>query len=141
MIRLKPRSVRVRLTLWHLGVILVVLAVYAGGVYSFVLDRSSRLLDERLHDDFDWAYDMLAQRPDGSIAPYDETGEGDSPWLQVYSLDGQLLYKTPEARRNPVPSSDALAAKADEKIVTVPNVNPPYRIMSGGARIGSRPVV
>ena len=51
MIRLKPRSVRVRLTLWHLGVILVVLAVYAGGVYSFVRKNSSRLIDERLHDD------------------------------------------------------------------------------------------
>src|ERR1051326_8775275 len=141
MIRLKPRSVRVRLTLWHIAVILLVLAVYAGGVYSFVRNNSSRLLDERLHDDFDWASDMLAQRPDGTIAPYDETGEGDSPWLQVYSLKGELLYKTPEARRNPVPNSDKLAVKADEQIVTVPNVNPSYRVMSGGARIGGKPVV
>src|SRR5215467_4752121 len=141
MIRIQPRSVRVRLTLWYVGVMLLVLGVYAGAVYTVVRDNSSQRLDDHLKENFDWAYDMLAQRPDGSIAPYDETGEGDSPWLQVYSLDGQLLYKTPEARRNPVPSSDTLAAKADEKIVTVPNVNPPYRIMSGGARIGSRPVV
>src|SRR5207247_4919147 len=141
MIRLQPRSVRVRLTLWHIGVILVVLAVYAGGVYSVVRNNSSRLLDEGLHVDFDWASDMLAQRPDGMIAPYDETGEGDSPWLQVYSLDGHLLYDTPEARRNPVPSSDKLAAVPDDRIVTVPGVNPPYRVMSGGARIGGQPVV
>ena len=143
MIRLKPRSVRVRLTLWHIGVILVVLAVYAGGVYSFVRNNSSRLLDERLHDDFDWASDMLAQRPDGTIAPYDETGEGDSPWLQVWSLDGKLLYDTPEARRNPVPGGAKLAtaAKEEDRIVTVPEVKPPYRVMSGGARIGGRPVL
>jgi heavy metal sensor kinase len=143
MIRLKPRSVRVRLTLWHVGVSLVVLAVYAGGVYSFVRNNSSRLLDERLHDDFDWASDMLAQRPDGSIAPYDETGEGDSPWLQVWSLDGNLLYDTPEARRNPVPDGAklAVAAKEEDRIVTVPEVNPPYRVMTGGARIGGRPVL
>jgi heavy metal sensor kinase len=143
MIRLKPRSVRVRLTLWHLGVILVVLAVYAGGVYSFVRNNSARLLDERLHDDFDWASDMLAQRPDGTIAPYDETGEGDSPWLQVWSLDGHLLYDTPEARRNPVPNGArmAVAAKEEDRIVDVPEVNPPYRVMTGGARIGGRPVL
>src|SRR5436309_2639600 len=141
MIRIQPRSVRVRLTLWYIGVMLAVLGVYAGAVYSFVHDNSSQLLDERLHDDFDWGSDMLAQRPDGSIAPYDETGEGDSPWLQVWSLDGHLLYDTPEARRNPVPASDQLAAKADEQIITVPGVNPPYRVMSGGARISGTPVV
>ncbi len=143
MIRFKPRSVRVRLTLWHVGVILLVLAVYASAIYSFVRNNSSRLLDERLHDDFDWASDMLAQRPDGSIAPYDETGEGDSPWLQVWSLDGNLLYDTPEARRNPVPNGDklAVAAREEDRIITVPEVSPPYRVMSGGARIGGRPVL
>ena len=140
---LKPRSVRVRLTLWHIGFMLLVLGVYASVVYTIVRDNSSRLMDERLHDDFDWASDMLAQRPDGSIAPYDETGEGDSPWLQVWSLDGHLLYDTPEARRNPVPKSDKLAdaAKNEDHVVTIPEVNPPYRVMSGGARIGGRPVV
>src|SRR6266853_888117 len=141
MIRIKPRSVRVRLTLWHIAVILAVLGVYASAVYTIVRDNSSRLMDERLHDDFDWASDMLAQRPDGTIAPYDETGEGDSPWLQVWSLNGHLLYDTPEARRNPVPASDQLAVKADEQIVTVPGVSPPYRILSGPSRIGGQPVV
>ncbi len=140
MIRLKPRSVRVRLTLWYVGVMLAVLGVYAGAVYTFVRDNSSQLLDARLHDDFDWASDMLAQRPDGTIAPYDETGEGDSPWLQVFSLNGELLYFTPEARRHPVAESDRLVAKPDDQIVTVPQ-KPPYRVMSGGARIGDRPVV
>jgi len=141
MSRIQPRSVRVRLTLWYVGVMLLVLGVYAGAVYTVVRNNSSQRLDDHLRDDFDWASDMLAQRPDGSIAPYDETGEGDSPWLQVYGLNGELLYKTPEARRNPVPSSGALAKQADEHIVTVPNVSPPYRVMSGGARIGGRPVV
>src|SRR3989442_3148289 len=128
MIRLTPKSVRVRLTLWHIAVMLAVLGVYAAGVYTFVRNNSLSLLDERLHDDFDWASDMLAQRPDGTIAPYDETGEGDSPWLQVFSVDGQLLYDTPEARRNPVPSAGKLASDSEEvdRIVTVPNVNAPY---------------
>jgi heavy metal sensor kinase len=144
MIRIQPRSVRVRLTLWYVGVMLLVLGVYAGAVYTVVRDNSSQRLDDHLKDDFDWAYDMLALRPDGSIAPYDETGAGDSPWLRVYSPDGQFLWDTPEARRNPVPASDRLARIPDERIVTVPNEKPPfvpYRIMSGNAKIGSRPVV
>jgi heavy metal sensor kinase len=139
-IRLKPRSVRVRLTLWYIGVMLVVLGVYAAAVYEFVRGNSAQLLDERLHDDFDWASDMLAQRPDGSIAPYDETGEGDSPWLQVFSPEGELLYFTPEARRHPVAATDKLVSQPDDQIVTVPQ-KPPYRVMSGAARIGTRPVV
>src|SRR5512132_2477640 len=97
--KLKPRSVRVRLTLWYVAVMVAVLGVYALAVFTVVRDNSSQLLDARLHDDFDWASDMLAQRPDGSIAPYDETCEGDSPWLQVFSLDGHLLCETPEGRR------------------------------------------
>jgi hypothetical protein len=36
----QPKSVRVRLTLWYIGVMLVVLAVYACVVYAFVLDNS-----------------------------------------------------------------------------------------------------
>jgi heavy metal sensor kinase len=140
---MKRASVRFRLTLWGVGVMIAVLGVYAAAVYAFVRDNSSRMLDERLHDDFDWASDMLAQRPDGNIAPYDETGEGDSPWLQVWSLAGELLYETPEARRNPVPSSHVLAeqAESEDRVVTVPGVTPPYRVMSGGSRIGGKPVV
>ena len=138
---LRSRSVRVRLALWYVGVMVVVLAVYAAVVFQLVRDNVSSGLDERLRDDFDWASDMLAQRPDGTIAPYDETGEGDSPWLQVWSLNGDLLYDTPAARRSPVPHSDRLAVQADERIVTVPEVMPPYRVLSGPSRIGGRPVV
>ena len=102
---LRPRSVRVRLALWYVGVMVVVLAVYIAAVFELVRTNASGVLDEQLRVDFDWASDMLAQRPDGTIAPYDETGEGDSPWLQVWSVNGQLMYDTPEARRNPVPAA------------------------------------
>src|SRR3954467_14422657 len=80
---LRPRSVRVRLTLWYAGAMMVVLAVYAVAVLVVVRESASQVLDDRLHDDFDWASDMLAQRADGTIGEYEEYGEGDSPWLQV----------------------------------------------------------
>ena len=137
----RPRSVRVRLTLWYVGVMVVVLGIYAAAVLAFVRDNASRTLDERLHDDFDWASDMLAQTPDGAIAPYEETGEGDSPWLQVWSTDGDLLYNTPSARRSPVPGDHTLAAQAGDQIVSVPGTNPPVRVMSGESVIGNKVVV
>jgi heavy metal sensor kinase len=141
---LRPRSVRVRLTLWYAGAMVVVLGVYAVAVLFVVRESASQVLDDRLHDDFDWASDMLAQRPDGTIGEYEEYGEGDSPWLQVWSLtDGELLYTTPAARRNPVPGADKLAAQGKDKdeIVRVPNVDPPYRVFTGGSRIGGKPVI
>ena len=141
---LRPRSVRVRLTLWYAGAMVVVLGVYAVAVLFVVRESASEVLDDRLHDDFDWASDMLAQRPDGTISEYEELGEGDSPWLQVWSLtDGELLYTTPAARRNPVPGADKLAAESEgeDKIVRVPNVDPPYRVFTGGSRIGGKPVI
>ena len=52
---LRPRSVRVRLTLWYAGAMMVVLAVYAVAVLVVVRQSASQVLDERLHDDFDWA--------------------------------------------------------------------------------------
>ena len=141
MSRIQPRSVRVRLTLWYVGVMLLVLGVYAGVVYIVVRNTSSERLDEQLRANFDWAYDMLATRPDCSIAPYDDTGEGDSPWFRVYNLEGKVMYSTPEAKRNPVPFSDALAKTPDEQIVTVPDLHPPFRVLSGRARIGGCPVI
>jgi heavy metal sensor kinase len=136
-----PRSVRVRLTLWYVGVMVVVLGIYAATVLAFVRDTASRTLDERLHDDFDWASDMLAQMPDGAIAPYEETGEGDSPWLQVWSSAGQLLYNTPAARRSPIPGDRILAAKAGDAIVSIEGTSPPFRVMSGESMIGDAMVV
>lgn len=141
---LRPRSVRVRLTLWYAGAMVVVLAVYAVAVLVVVRESASQVLDERLHDDFDWASDMLAVTADGAIAEYEEYGEGDSPWLQVWSInEGELLYTTPAARRNPVPGADKLAAEAQDgdKIVRVPDLDPPYRVFTGGSRIGGRPVI
>ena len=44
MIRIQPRSVRVRLTLWYIAVMLAVLGVYAGTVYTFVRGNSSQTL-------------------------------------------------------------------------------------------------
>jgi heavy metal sensor kinase len=138
-----PRSVRFRLTLFYAGAMVVVLAVYATLIFYFVSHNMSQFLDNQLKSDFDWALDMMQHDPHGEVIPsdYKETGEGDSPWLQVLSPSGELVSASPEALRHPIPGSNKLAAETEEKIVHVAKLNPPWRIMSGRSMFGNRELV
>jgi heavy metal sensor kinase len=137
----RPRSVRFRLTLSYAGAMVVVLGVYALLIFYFVSRNMSTFFDNQLRDDFEWALDMMHQTPNGDLRPYEETGENDSPWLRIFSPNGELRYSAPEAKRHPIPGSDGMAIVADEKIVSVAKVNPPYRVMSGKAKISGRDMV
>ena len=64
----QPRSVRVRLTLWHLVALAIVLALYAGGVFAFVRHTLVADLDRQLHEDFDRAEDSFRRNPDGTLS-------------------------------------------------------------------------
>jgi heavy metal sensor kinase len=144
MSRRYPLSVRVRLTLWNVGVMLVVLGVYATSVFVFVSRSESSGLDQILHDDYLWAAEMLDQDPDGTITwpVSNDTGSlADGPWLQVWSPDGSLLYRTLIAAQNPLPESDRLAMEANDRIVSVAELSPPYRVYSVPSRIGEEPVI
>jgi heavy metal sensor kinase len=144
MIRLfrHPLSIRVRLTLWYVGATVLVLAVYAAGVFAFVRGNLSQGLDDRLRADFQWPREMLSKLPDGTITSYDENVSPDSsPWLQVWSTNGQLLYRTWTAEHMPVPTAGELAAKANDQIVTVQDMTPSVRVLSGTSTIGGQSVV
>src|SRR4030095_10235619 len=110
-------TVRARLTLWNVGVMLLVLAVYAAGVFMFVQRSASLALDERVRSDFNWASEMWEQRPDGSFTWFEgETGPHDSPWLTVWSPDGEVLSRTTSAAWYPIDDSSRLAAAASGQI-------------------------
>ena len=55
-------GVRARLTLWYVAAMLIVLAVYAAGVFGFVRRSVSDALDERVRSDFRWAAEMWEQQ-------------------------------------------------------------------------------
>ena len=63
----RSHSVRVRLTLWYVGAMIVVLGVYAAAVYSFVSRNASAELDRQLREDFSWVYASLYQDEFGMI--------------------------------------------------------------------------
>ena len=138
----RPLSLRVSLTIWYVAAMVVVLALYAAAVFAFVNRSVSQALDDRLRGDFQWAAEMAEQRPDGSLTWFEgDDGNGDGPWLQVWSPSGQLLFRTAVAKRNPLPESELLAAQADNRIITVPTMWSAIRVLTGRSTVGGKPVV
>ena len=136
------RSLRVRLTVWHVAAIVVVLAVYASAVFTLVGRNGSQALDDRLRSDFRWAAEMAQQGPDGRLTWFEgDDWEEDNPWLKVSSEGGQPLYRTAVAQRLPVPESDTLIRNPDGRIASVPTPAAPFRILTGRATIAGQPVV
>jgi heavy metal sensor kinase len=118
--------VRVRLTLWHVAALLLVLALYAGGVFAFVQRSLVADLDRQLREDFDRAEESFSWNPDGTLSWHfaertsdeqaDETERG--PWLIVWALDGRLLYPDRTAPDS-VRTRPTAAARTRERIESV----------------------
>ena len=138
-------GIRARLTLWYVAAMVVVLTVYALGVFAFVSRSISRTLDSRIRGDFMWASEMWEQQPDGSLTWFDAeeiAQDEDNPWLQVWSPSGQkLLFQTAVARRNPLPETAALAADPSGHIVTIRSAGVKFRVLSRVAVVGGKSVV
>ena len=107
----RSHTVRVRLTLWYAAAMVVVLGVYAVGVYTFVSRSVSNSLDERLRADFFWVASTVDEGPDGMIMPVptvDLLLEEEQPWVQIWSANDILLLNNDEA----APPSDPRGANA-----------------------------
>src|SRR5919106_1841786 len=137
----RSHSLRLRLTLWYVAAMVIVLAVYATLVFAFVRRNASDALDSRLRGDFQWASAMVDRTPEGNITWYEDLSEEESPWLQVWSPDGRLLYQNFEARRRPLAQARELARSSDDSLVTVDADLAPVRVLTRRGRIGTQPVV
>jgi len=137
-------NVRLRLTVWYVVAMVAVLAVYAAAVYAFVSRSVSDSLDQRLRADYFWAAASVDEGPDGLImsTPQVDLLLEDEPWVQVLSADGRaaLLLSNAEARRRPIPGSEALAAAGQDHIVTFDAGGVPMRVLNRRSYIGQRPV-
>ncbi len=127
----RSHSVRVRLTIWNVGAMVVVLGVYAFAIYAFVSRSVSDSLDDQLRNDLFWVVASLYQTPDGDFMlnePEQLDPEERLPWVQVWSADGAvLLFRNGEALRRPVPESQAIGS---EGIVSITTETAPMRILT-----------
>src|SRR5687767_596388 len=112
-------SVRVRLTLWYVAAMIVVLGVYAAVVFVFVSRNTSETLNRRIRGDFQWAAAMVDHTEEGGFSWPEGVGEDESPWLQIWDLEGNLLFQNAEARSRPLPQSRDLALKTDDSLVSL----------------------
>ena len=136
-------NVRLRLAVWYVVAMVAVLAVYATAVYAFVSRSVSDSLDERLRADFFWAAATVDESPEGLImsTPQVDLLLEEEPWVQVLSADGrELLLNNAEARRRPIPGTEALAARGQDQIVAFDADGTPMRVLSRRSYIGQRPV-
>jgi heavy metal sensor kinase len=137
--RLRPRHVRTRLTLWYVGVLSGVLALYVGSTLVFLYLSQRRELDRRLYAEFETVEDLLAAGPDGSIRMGGHGDEESGRLVEVWSADGGLVYRSdalngeslggPAARGTPVKESLASVMLGDKT---------PLRVLSRPHRIGGR---
>jgi heavy metal sensor kinase len=137
----RSHSVRLRLTLWYVVAMVCVLGLYAALVFAFVRRNASEALDARLRGDFVWAAAMVDRTPEGAITSNEVLTEEESPWLQVWSPQGELLYQNAEAGRRPLPGLQQLATSADDTLVVVATDTDPVRVLTRRGRIGTSPIV
>jgi heavy metal sensor kinase len=141
----RSHNVRVRLTLWYATAMIVVLAVYAAGVYAFVSHNVSATLDERLRNDYFWVASTVDEGPDGMIMPVPQVDlllENEQPWVQVWTADGVLmLLSNEEARRRPIPDAQTLAQKGGDRSESFIAGTVPVRVLSRPSYIRNRRVV
>ena len=140
----RGRSVRAGLTMWYVGVMVVILAIYALAVFVFVSRAVSNALDDRLRTDLRWATEMIEQTPDGKFIWFegdDGTTEQDSPWLQVWSLDGELLVQSAFAEDYPLNGTKDLIALQGPRIVSIPLYTATFRLLSDRSKVAGQPVV
>jgi heavy metal sensor kinase len=141
----RSHSVRMRLTLWHAAVMIVVLSVYAVVIYTYVSRSASESLNQQLRNDIWVAINTVDRTADGTfiwMAP-DETSEDEELlWAQVWSQDGtRLLFQNPEARRRPVAQSGTLATMTNDRIDVVPAEPFPMRLLSRRNSLYGEPIV
>lgn len=88
--RLGPRSVRARLTLWHAGVLVLIVAAFSSAVYALVRERLRTELDARL------TRDVATVERTYREAPWDIEEAETRSGLALFELTeaGKLVHRT-----------------------------------------------
>src|SRR6516165_678304 len=94
-------SIRGRLTLLYVGLLSLVLVLYAGGASAFHLRNLREQLDHRLNEDVETIEGLFAWDGNGHVrlmtANFDEDARDLQPhFVEVWSATGTVLYRSPQ---------------------------------------------
>lgn len=94
---MKVASLRARLTRWYVVSMMLVLGIYAAGVFALLSQRIGETRDHHLEEDLEVAQEMVVL--DGSTARwrvdsvFDQGYDaGERRWIEIWSRDGRLLF-------------------------------------------------
>ncbi|HTZ76061.1 MAG TPA: ATP-binding protein [Candidatus Aquilonibacter sp.] len=100
--RLWPKRVRAKLTLWYVGVLILILAAYLGGVSALLFWRMSDVLKRLGAEDLETVKGLLYFEPNGTVG-LREDYHHHTDWkqvrerlLEILAPDGQILYRNEE---------------------------------------------
>jgi hypothetical protein len=97
-VRLRPRNVRSRLTVWYVLVLAGLLALYAGVASVFLLLNLREDFDRNLVKDVEIVEGMLAKEPSGGVSLHASRPDASEPrignFIEVWSPQGALLYRS-----------------------------------------------
>lgn len=99
MIRLRPRRVRTRLTLWYVGLLTGVLVMYLAGVTVLSLWQMNRVLQRLAIEDLETVKGLLYVRADGSLDLREDYHhhtawkQSEERFLEVLDPSGRILFR------------------------------------------------
>jgi heavy metal sensor kinase len=137
-------SVRIRLTLWYVGAMAIILALYAIGVFAFVQSSLRRALDKQLHEDFELAETLLQWSVGGTIELRAPTHTDDDAaggrGLEVW--DGRrIVVRVPETRRIVDGNATPVAPASYVYASAVLDDGSRVRTVTGGHQLGPQALV
>jgi heavy metal sensor kinase len=94
-------TLRGRLTLLYISLVLVVLLLYAGGASIFFWQKLIGEMDRSLSRDVETVENLIVGEPDGKIR-VDTGDESQELLLEIWSPHGDLLYQSPELGGEPL---------------------------------------
>src|SRR5712691_5472570 len=102
MIRLRPKHVRTRLTLWYLVLLGGILALFIVAAAGFLFFNLRRELDRELADQIETVEQGLSFGPDGKLQVGGDRTDPDRQqelYIEIRELNGALLYRTDQLAR------------------------------------------
>jgi hypothetical protein len=97
--RLAPSRVRTRLTLWYVGTLAIVLALYLAGVSLLLVWQMDNVLKKLAAEDLETVKGLLYFQPNGEVGVREDYHHH-SDWkqvqerlLEILSADGTILYR------------------------------------------------
>ncbi len=137
-------SIRSRLTLWYAGALALMLALYAVGIYFFLMRNLLAELDQSLRENFEVVEGILERTPEGGIRLGLDSHHQDESnwWVEVWSLDRKLLFRSePFERANAEKISSFLSLEARDCRTVQPPGEGPIRFFTGRHLVGGEPVI